>query len=306
MKPQDLNLKLNKIKKVFTTDSIVNLEPTVSSIANYYKTNKFAYSFFADKDFIHMGISRNGQYSKENLLEQVKLVDRYIEKIKAKKVLELAAGRGANSEYLAKRHPDIIFEAVDLPNGQLDYAFRKAKGLENFYPKEGDYHNLGFYPKNYFDVIFIIEALCYSTTKKQVFSQVKRILKKSGVFIIFDGYSGKKESLLNKQELLAKNLAEKSMMVPSFDYYKDFKKVLLRSGFKIIKEENVSELIVPTLKRFETQAKFYFNIPFFLIKLINKIVPAIVVNNLIAGYLLLTLIKLGVAKYMITVISKKN
>lgn len=162
----ELSYRLKQIQKVFDTEKIIRIQPTIASIANYYKVNKFAYSFFAHKDFIHMGISRNGKYSNGDLLEQAKFVDKYIKQLKGKKILELATGRGATSAYLAKIHPDVIFEAVDLPNGQIDSAFTKARKLKNFHPKTGDYHDLSFYSKKSFDVIFIIEALCYSTDKK--------------------------------------------------------------------------------------------------------------------------------------------
>ncbi len=304
---QELNFKLQQIQKVFDIDKIINLKPTTASIANYYKLNKIAYTFFSNKtDLLHMGISRSGKYSNKDLLEQAKLVDKYVKQLKAKKVLELATGRGANSEYLAKEHPDIIFEAVDLPNGQLDYAFNKAKKLKNFHPKIGDYHNLTDYPRDSFDVIFVIEALCHSTNKKQVFSEVRKLLKNTGVFIIFDGYCGKKESLLAKNEQLAKKLTEKSMAVPDFDNYQEFKNKLINSGFKILNEEDMSEFIIPTLKRFENHARLYFKIPSLILKIINKFFPAVIINNVIPGYLLLTLVEFKTAKYVLTVASKKD
>lgn len=303
----ELSFKLKQIQKVFNIDEIINIKPTTASIAKYYKLNKFAYNLFSSKtDFIHMGISRNGKYSTEDLLEQARVVDKYIKRLQARTVLELATGRGATSAYLAKKYPNIVFEAVDLPNGQIDFALIKAKKLKNFHPKEGDYHNLSSYPKNSFDVIFIIEALCYSTNKQKVFGEVRKLLKDGGVFIIFDGYCGKKESLLTKTETLAKKLTEKSMIVPNFDYYQEFKSKLLKSGFRILEEEDASKLITPTLKKFETQAKLYFKIPPFILKIINKFFPPIVMNNIIPGYLMPTLKELGVAKYMISVVSKED
>lgn len=302
---EELNNRLEQIQKVFDIEKIIHIQPTITSIANYYKVNKFAYSLFAHKDFIHMGISRNGRYSSKDLLEQAKFVDKYIKRLKAKKVLELATGRGATSAYLAKIHPDVIFEAVDLPDGQIDFAFIKARKLKNFHPKAGNYHDLNFYSKNSFDVIFIIEALCHSTDKKRVFHEVKRLLRDKGVFIIFDGYSGKK-SLLTKQEVLAKKLAEQSMAVPSFDYYQDFRDQLLKSGFKMLEEKDASKQIIPTLKKFETQAKLYFRIPPLILKILNKLFTPAIIHNVIPGYLLLTLEELGIAKYVILVVSKNN
>lgn len=303
---EELSFRLNQIKKVFNTDTIIHIQPTTALIANYYKVSKLAYSLFANKNFIHMGISRNGKYSEKDLLEQVKLVDKYIKRLKAKRVLELATGRGANSEYLAKKYPDIAFDAVDLADGQIDFAFAKAKKLKNFHPQEGDYHDLSGYPNNSFDIIFIIEALCHSTNKKKVFREVNRILKNKGIFMIFDGYSGKKESLLTTEELLAKKLTEKCLAVPSFDYYQEFKDMLLKAKFKVLEEEDASQLIIPTLEKLETQAKLYFKIPSSILKVINKFLPALAINNVVPGYLMPILGKLRITKYMILVVSKEN
>lgn len=153
-------------------------------------------------------------------------------------------------------------------------------------------------------MVFVIEALCHSNNKQKVFSEVKRVLKENGVFIIFDGYSGKPEPLMTKEELLAKKLTEKAMFVSSFDYYPEFKRKLIKSGFIAIEEEDISELVMPSMEKFETLAKIYFSLPFFFIKLVNRIFPSIFINNIISGYLMPTLERLGVAKYMILAVAK--
>lgn len=303
---EELRFKLKQIQKVFDTNKIIHIQPTTALIANYYKVSKLVYTLFANKNFIHMGISRSGKYSDKDFLEQAKLVDKYIKNLTAKRVLELATGRGANSEYLAKKHPDITFEAIDLPDGQIDFAFAKARKLNNFHSQEGDYHDLNGYPNNSFDIVFIIEALCHSANKKKVFSEVNRVLKNKGIFMVFDGYCSKKESLLTKEELLAKKLTERCLAVPSFDYYQEFKNTLLKSKFKVIEEEDASQLIMPTLEKLETQAKLYFKIPPSVLKVINKFFPALTINNVIPGYLMPILERLGITKYMILVVSKEN
>ena len=304
----DLNLelhnKLKKIKKVFNTSKIISRVSNLKTIARYYKVNKLFYTIFVSNDnFIHMGISRSGKLVKSDLLEHAKLVEKYIIKIsKVTHVLELATGRGATSAYLAEKYPNIRFDAVDLPDGQLDYAIRKSKKLINFKPVTGDYHDLSKYKNNTFDLIFIIEALCHSTNKDMVFKEVKRVLKKRGVFIIFDGYSGKKDIDLTKEQILAKKLTEKGMMVNNFDYYPDIKRKLIVSGFKIIEEEDVSMLIIPTLKKYDNITKIFFSLPISFLKFIIRIVPEDLINNFLSGAFLPTLIKMKIANYMITVV----
>ncbi len=60
------------------------------------------------------------------------------------------------------------------------------------------------FPTAAFDVVFVIEALCYSTQKKQVLKEVKRVLKKDGIFIVIDAFARKHTEELTPHEKLAK------------------------------------------------------------------------------------------------------
>jgi ubiquinone/menaquinone biosynthesis C-methylase UbiE len=300
---EELQDKLAKIKKTFNVKNALSIKPTTRTIAKYYHINKFAYSLFHNKKgFVHMGISRHGKYREADLLEQIILIEKYISKIKGKKILELGAGKGANSIYLARKYPNIQFDAIDLPNGQFNVI--KSNTVSNFSPKEGDYHNLQIYPNDYFDLVFVIEALCHSDDKEKVFSEVKRVLKKNGIFAIFDGYLGKTRSSLTKDQLLACQLTEKGMQIGDFEYYPNVKQKLLKAGFKDVCEEDVSLLIMPTLKRFEKEANILFSMPRLLAQIILAIFPHEFTNNALSGYLMPTLIRSEVAKYMVLIIKK--
>lgn len=166
---QDLNQKLEKIKKVFEIQSILNLKPDKDYIRSYYKANKFAYSIFHTfSDNIHMGISRNGKYKDSDLYEAERFIEKYIKQLNAKNVFELGTGKGTASSYLAARYEDVNFEGIDITEEQLKSAYKRVKKLKNFHPVKGDYHNLGSYKDGAFDVVFVIEALCHSPTKEKV------------------------------------------------------------------------------------------------------------------------------------------
>ncbi len=301
-----LHKKLADIEKVFPINAIVASKPTVASIAKYYRINKLAYKFFHSKeDFIHMGISRDGTYKSEDLIEPARIVEKYITTTKAKNILELAAGKGANSHYLAQHFPKVSFFAVDLPHGQFDIAVNKNKDIKNFYPSEGDYHDLSRYKANSFDIIFIIEALCYSTKKEKVLYEVKRILKPGGLFIVMDGYSKKSEKSLTKDENLARKLVERGMMLEKIVHYKEFKKQIASSKFSIIHEEDVTEYVLPSLERFEKRSKLFFLLPTVMQKVVVKILPSEFVNNVLSAYLMATLSHLGIADYEVTVMKKE-
>ncbi len=111
--------KLETIKTLFEVDKIIKLTPTKESIARYYKLNKLTYTLFHQgNDFIHMGVSRDGTYKQDDLLEYVRVVEKCLQETHAKKILELACGRGANCAYLARKYPSVSFYGLDLPDGQ--------------------------------------------------------------------------------------------------------------------------------------------------------------------------------------------
>src|SRR3989344_9592833 len=234
----EIDKKLNKIKSVFNIKDILKNDINRASIKNYYNTNKIPYSIFHTKTgFIHMGISKDGKYKEENLLEAARTVESYLKK-SSKRVLELATGRGANSVYLAKKHPNINFYGIDISKGQLDYAFKKASKLNNLHPEFGDYHDLKKFDDASFDIVFVIEALCHSTKKEEVLNQVYRVLRKGGIFIIFDGYQNKNN--LSENEKIALKLTEIGMAVKKFESYNSFIGKVKKNKFKTILEEDDS------------------------------------------------------------------
>lgn len=295
----ELEKRLDKVGQVFDIDKVLSVRSDPVSIARYYRINKLAYALFHNPNgFVHMGISRDLKYSHDDLLEQPKLVAKYIKQLNARNVLELAAGKGASSVYLAKKFPKIKFAGIDLFSGQ--------KKISNFSPVEGDYHDLSRYPNKHFDVVFVIEGLCHSVRKGQVANEVWRVLRSGGVFIVFDGYLGESEDSLNVDERLAKKLTERGMVVDSFEEYKDVREKILSAGFGVAHEENVSKFVMPTLRRFEKLARrvvFAHPRPG---RLVVRVLPDELTGNAISGYLMPLLVEIGVAKYMILVVEKQN
>jgi len=112
----DIQSKLKIINKVFDTRDVVSIKITENYIQKYYKVNRIPYSFFhAKSDLIYMGISRDGVYKKDDLLAAARLIEENIRGLGAKRVLELAAGRGANSFYLSKIFPHAKFGVLIFP-----------------------------------------------------------------------------------------------------------------------------------------------------------------------------------------------
>jgi len=292
--------KIDKISNIFEIPKIASIKVTDGYIQRYYKINQIPYSLFHSKeDLAHLGITRNGVFTKDDLTAQALFVNKYVKRTKASRVLELATGRGADASLLARKNPNTKFYGVDLSEGQLYYAYKKATKVKNYFPSQGTYQDLSTFENNSFDVCFVVEALCYSTDKKTVLSEVYRVLKKGGYFIVVDSYRSDKQ--LSNTELTASKLTEKGMALDSFEKYSSFIKKAMEARFKMELEEDVSKYVVPNMERLEKVASHLFKHPH-MAKPLVKVLPNEFVYNAISGYLMPNLIKDGVAKYYITVL----
>lgn len=291
---------LNLIKANFDVRSIIRKKQENKEVKSYYLSNHLAYLLFHDWDgFMHMGISKNGKYHKEDLLVPLNVINSYINQVNSRRVLEIGAGNGSNSVYLARKNKDVQFIAIDLSK----HALKRHRAIKNFKQEIGDYHNLSRLENETFDVVFVIEALCHSVNKIIVLQEIYKKLKHGGFFVIFDGYGNKPSQELSVNERLAKKLTEKSMTVDNLDYINDFRKVIKKTGFKLIKEENLTQEVLPTMRRFEKLALVFYKNP-----LANRILRAFfskdVLKNSIARLLLPTMLELRVGCYYLHVLQK--
>ena len=184
----------------------------------------------------------------------------------------------------------------------MKFAVKDATKLNNFHPEEGNFHDLSKYPKESFDLIFVVEALCHSDRKEKVLKEVDRVLKKDRFFIVIDAFIG--ENRLTSDELMAERLLEKGMSVPSFENYSTFISLLKKNTFTVIYEEDDSLSIMQSAEHFEKGAKLLLNFPVFISKAIVKIFPPEFTYNAISGYLIPDFLKRGIAKYMVVVAKK--
>jgi sterol 24-C-methyltransferase len=304
MNNDDIQARLVRINAIIPFQKILGRKAEEKdSIAKYYKLNRLAYRFINSKQgFVHMGISRDGKFKDTDFLEHANLISECIEKSDAKSILELAAGKAATTKYLATKNPSIAFTGLDLPNGQLDTSSSRNKNLNLV---EGDYHNLSQFSDKSFDIVYIIEALCHARSKAAVIKEVERVLKPGGMFVVFDGYASKARNLMTETEALVSDLTYNSMMVTKDGHlYEDFRNDLVSSSLDIVKEEDLSRFVLPTMERFEEKAIKYFERPLFA-KFLNVLLPIEVTGNAVAAYLMPLSVKAGLHQYWVTIAQKR-
>ena len=267
------------------------------SINQYYKVNKKTYRCFHSKNgFMHMSISFDKKMHTDGELYQPNTVEEYINK-NTKSILELGCGQGANLTYLANRHKNIQFAGIDL-RPSID------KKLSNVKLIKGDYHFLDNIPDNSQDIVYAFETLCYSLQKDKIFKEVNRVLKKNGMFIIFDGYAKRERDKLSSEELEMMILVEKGMAVTKFENVNNISKYASKNKFKEVLENDLSENVIPNMKRFKRIVNKGMKLGI-VFKIICKILPKAFVGNAISGYLMVETLERDIFCYVEHIYSKQ-
>ena len=110
----------------------------------------------------------------------------YIEKLakKGDKILEIGAGTGAYSVYLAKKGYKV--EAVELSEHNLETLNQNAEGVKNLTVRQGDAVELGMYTDNLFDVTLSLGPMYHIFNEKDMKSAIReavRVTKPGGIIV---------------------------------------------------------------------------------------------------------------------------
>ena len=299
---QDLRLRLNRLARYFDLDKLAEADCSAKGIQRYYRLSRHAYSRYHDKgNAVHMGLSEGETWRPEDMFGQAAFVERHLNG--ARNVLELATGRGMNSLWLARRHPTVQFQGIDLTPAQLNYARKDGADVANFNADTGDFHDLGTFPPNSQDLVFIVEALCHSDRKGKVLEQVHKVLRPGGTFIVIDGYRVTRNTGPEAERAL--RLLARGMAVPDFMPYGAFVDDVRGSPFELAEQQDRSDQIMPSLRRFEALADRFMGTRF-KYRLMRAALPKVLLHNVVSGYLFPTLMEMGAISYWLTVLQKPD
>jgi len=301
----DLSKRMKKISKVFDLNKVLNTKIDSQYIKDYYSFSKWAYRFlYSRKDFIHMGISRDGKFKQSDLERTIDPVVEQVKEINAKDIFELACGRGANTEIVLENHKDKNYVFLDFSPVQIIDSIKRLSKYPNVKGFYSDFHQLDLIADNTFDIIFIVEALCHATDLKPIIKNLNRILRKGGRFIVIDAYYKNKFENLSLEDKQMSKLIEIGVAVDHFRDYAEFKTEVESNGLKFVKEEDQSQFILPSLYKIEFLARGFFKFKV-LAKFIKLVFPSKMLFNAISGYLMALSIERGVAVYYTTIFEKE-
>lgn len=177
-------------------------------VATYYRQSRWGYDrVHSGEGCMHVALNPDGRFNHRGYLAQPKAVSALIKAHGARRVLELGTGLGFNSRWLAARHPDVQFVALDLLPAHVAEARRRAaaQGLANLTVVQGSFDAL---PADLgaFDAIFAIETLCYTRDPAAVAQGLARHLAPGGHFLAFEPLTARPLADLDADMALATRL----------------------------------------------------------------------------------------------------
>lgn len=291
----NLELYLSQIGTIFDIPRLIS-EPQRESQTINDAVPKFQSLFFSiSGGFNHGGISYDGRHKNEDFKEQPKIVERYVHDSNAKNVLELGSGWGGNSAFLAKRNPEVTCEGVDLSPPLKRYA-----KIPNAHFYIGDYHDLSAFKDNTYDVVFVMDSLVYSSNKLQVLREVRKKLKRGGLFIIFEWYRRDRATPLSSPEEIMCKLMEVSWASDKLECVKDVEDYM-QEEYSIAEANDITQYTLPSIITAWRIVRYYFAHSMFA-RVANKLLSSGLTRGWIAAYLLPTSIKRQILCYYIHVL----
>ena len=232
-------------------------------VISYYHTfeSKLGYRLLG-------GVKHFGYYpvDQENIptLQAQELMDEQLAQTLAlpeeSQVLDAGCGEGGVAFYLVKHH-SLNVTGVDLLDFNIAKAKRGAKrqGLTSKVSfLEADYSNTRL-PDSSFDGIYTMETLVHSPNYRKTLSEFYRLLKPGGKLVHFEYSMAPNMPVEAKQAVTRVN---RLAAMPAFNEftYGTLENALETSGFESVHSWDITERMLPLLRKFERKARLPYRI----------------------------------------------
>jgi len=166
-------------------------------------------------------------------------------------VLDAGCGRGAVALRMATAF-GLHVEGVDILTGDISHARRKAarRGTADHTRFQVmDYQSLAF-PDEHFDGAYTMETLVHAPDSAAVLGELHRVLKPGGRLALFEYSMAPRRELTERQRWVFDTIIAESAMhgLPGFVHGR-FPALLHAAGFRDVTVEDVSERMLPMLRR---------------------------------------------------------
>ncbi|NET58873.1 MAG: class I SAM-dependent methyltransferase [Symploca sp. SIO2E6] len=280
-----LERAIAQVDLVFGRDRMLK-EHDADVTVPYYTQSELGYRLYhSGEDAIHMALNFDGVFDADGYQAQPRMVAQQVDKLGAKKVLEVGCGKGFNSRFLAQQYPNSQFVGIDLTPHHIALANRNVRNLTNLTFKVGDFNSLDF-PSQSFDLVFACECLCHSEQLPITLAEICRLLRPGGKLVIFDGYRQAKLEKFSPEMQTITKLTEVSMAVrQGFFAVEDFIEAAQNMGFAVETKEDLTFAMQPTISRLQRLSQLFFH-SYWRAKLFTWLLPTYLVRNAVAGFLM--------------------
>lgn len=303
MAQRQLARYLDQIGRTFNIDDVLRQRVDGRLIVDYYKQSDYGYrKYHSPEGAVHMALNFGGEYGKDGYYGQAGIVQRYIDELRPRRVLELASGKGFNTIYLAKRNPEIQFTGIDLTPPYVATAREKARGVPNVCFRVGDFHNLDLEPETV-RIAFAVESLCHATDLPRALSEARKVLEPGGRLIVIDAFRGNGFADLDPELQTAARLVEAAMAVDGARTLDEWLDVARRVGLEVCGVEDLTQAIMPSLLNLQEISVRFFNRPRPR-RLFYRFMKPLLTRNAIAGLLTPLTVEAGAHVYSAVVLAR--
>ena len=287
---------LEIVRKYFDIDSLSQQAIDEASVLDYYQQSDRGYRLFHSKaGAMHVGLNRSAAFSTDVYLGQVDLIGERLEKIGAKRMLEIGCGFGYNTRNLAERHRDCQLVGLDMSENHVKEAAREAKHLSNLEFELGNFQRLRF-DDGAFDAVGAVECLCQCSDMPLAMREAFRVLRSGGRLIVIDCFRDAPLEDYEDDLRLAVQLVEKTTAVDKFavlDRWCDDAEAI---GFSVTEKLDLSAETSHNLARLYSLSRRFFKMPL-AARAFLKAFPQRLLENSVSGMLMPFTVGAGAHRY---------
>lgn len=248
---------------------MINADAHHKKVVSYFKESRLGY------DLVLGGVKHFGYYPDgiNNIKEkeaQILMQDLLAGELHIKKnqiILDAGCGQGFVSAYLARKYQCRI-KGITIVPFEVKKAKKLAERSELSHSVEYslmDYSNTTF-KDNEFDAIYTMESFVHSPDAYSTLKEFLRVLKPDGKLVMFEYTISDDSEFTGYDRKMADMIISRSAMESLKNMRHDsFAELLKSAGFKSVRHKDISEHMLPSLKKLNRLAK----IPYFFVNLLR-------------------------------------
>lgn len=222
---------------------------TVGEIREFYDSTSWQYDIFWDSETMHYGHGRVFEFHEKRLENSNEYYATRLGPSRDDLILDAGCGKGGLAIHLANEYGCEVI-GLDASPYQIQRARDNAErnGVEDLVTfVVGSYTGCPF-SGDIFDGYVAIETICHAPDKNTVISEMARVLKENGSFVIGDGFRAL-EDITGYEKILWETMLD-GWAVENLAYRSEFADALKREGFEFVFSNNKAEIWSSSLRQF--------------------------------------------------------